>query len=82
MQFADLKILTDPVAPRASFEKATSSSDAFIAVYLQRRMEMNWLWKWLHIDFLLALAGFIVMLGEISGSINFKVTPRVTVSRP
>lgn len=82
MQFGNLKILTDPVTPRASFEKATLSSHAFIAVYLQRHMEMNQLWKWLHIDFLLAVAGFMVMLGEIPGSINSYVTPRVTVGWP
>lgn len=42
-----------------------------IAVCPQRHMEMNQLGKCLPIDFLLVFIGFMVMLGEISGSINF-----------
>lgn len=45
MQFGNLKSLADLVAPRASFGRATSGSDVFTAVYLQRHMETNQLGK-------------------------------------
>jgi len=50
-----------------------------MAIYLQRHMEVNRLWKWVHADFLLALVGFMVMLGEICGSSNFQGSCKVAL---
>lgn len=69
MQFGNLKSLADPVAPRVSFGRATSRL-RFVHCTLSSEAHGNKsAGEKLHIDFLLALAGFIVMVGEISGSI-------------
>lgn len=70
MQFGNLKTLAYPVAPRASFGRATSGSDLLTAVYLQETHGNRSAGEKLNFDFLLALAGFMVMAGEISGFVN------------
>lgn len=70
MQFGNLKSLADPVAPRA-FIWQSHVRLRFVHCSLSSEPHGNKpAGEKLHIDFLLALAGFMVMVGEISGSIN------------